>query len=264
VSSKTLSAQQQYLETNKNRKVLHRAKADSVSLYVHCDSASLTSKMTDNSSKISQVFEFDSGVFSTGVYERAFRGTFRNLLKRRPQTLKTDSLAAPKTEPKTEPVSTDNGLGRIRILGQDQISKESLVNEIASAYQITREQFCLYQWKFQKLCLNLVLTMVRDCSNVCDDEWVRILTSYAVLDPCFRVLSMHRDVLECCVMILRKAVEQNDELDPVPLNCQSYRIEFDNMVFWFRSVPDRGLSIKSGNCAARLYVTLLFRIKYPC
>ena len=98
MSSKTLSAQQRYLETSKNRKVLHRAKADSVSLYVHRDSASLTSKMTDNLSKISRVFEFDSNIFSTGVYERAFRGSVRDLLRRRQQNMTAQSSTAQKTE----------------------------------------------------------------------------------------------------------------------------------------------------------------------
>jgi guanine nucleotide-binding protein G(i) subunit alpha len=73
VYSNTLSEQQRHLETTKTRKFLKRAQVDSVSLLVQRDNASFSSKMTDNLSKISRVFEFDRDVFSTNVYERAFR-----------------------------------------------------------------------------------------------------------------------------------------------------------------------------------------------
>jgi hypothetical protein len=260
MSSKTLSAQQRYLETSKNRKVLHRAKADSVSLYVHRDSASLTSKMTDNLSKISRVFEFDSDVFSTGVYERAFRGSVKDLLKRRPQILKTDSLAALKTDP----TFMNNGLRRIRILGQDQIGKESLVNKIESADLISQEQHYLYKSKFWELCIDLVSTIVKDRSDVCSEEDVWILTSYAVLEPYSSQFSVRQDARKSCVRIMRKAVELNEEFSSVAFNFPTDRIEFEDMVFWIRCIPGRGLSINSGNLSAESYATLTLEITYLC
>ncbi|CAN9276781.1 unnamed protein product [Alternaria alternata] len=245
---KTLSAQQRYLETSKNRKVLHRAKADSVSLYVHRDSASLTSKMTDNLSKISRVFEFDSNIFSTGVYERAFRGSVRDLLRRRQQNMTAQSSTAQKTES----VSTSNSLRKIRILGQDHTGKDLLVNCIEAAHLIDQEQCRLYNSKLQELCIDFVSTIVKDRSDVCDDEDVRILTSYAVLEPHSSQTSVRKDALNSCVRIMRKAVELNEEFSSVAFNVPTDRIKFEDMVFWVRCIPGRGLSINSGNLAAEL------------
>ncbi|CAN9319022.1 unnamed protein product [Alternaria alternata] len=257
---KTLSAQQRYLETSKNRKVLHRAKADSVSLYVHRDSASLTSKMTDNLSKISRVFEFDSNIFSTGVYERAFRGSVRDLLRRRQQNMTAQSSTAQKTES----VSTSNSLRKIRILGQDHTGKDLLVNCIEAAHLIDQEQCRLYNSKLQELCIDLVSTIVKDRSDVCDDEDVRILTSYAVLEPHSSQTSVRKDALNSCVRIMRKAVELNEEFSSVAFNFPTDRIKFEDMVFWVRCIPGRGLSINSGNLAAELYATLALGITYLC
>lgn len=260
MSSKTLSAQQRYLETSKNRKVLHRAKADSVSLYVHRDSASLTSKMTDNLSKISRVFEFDSNIFSTGVYERAFRGSVRDLLRRRQQNMTAQSSTAQKTES----VSTSNSLRKIRILGQDHTGKDLLVNCIEAAHLIDQEQCRLYNSKLQELCIDLVSTIVKDRSDVCDDEDVRILTSYAVLEPHSSQTSVRKDALNSCVRIMRKAVELNEEFSSVAFNFPTDCIKFEDMVFWVRCIPGRGLSINSGNLAAELYATLALGITYLC
>ncbi|RYO64571.1 hypothetical protein AA0116_g3107 [Alternaria tenuissima] len=256
---KTLSAQQRYLETSKNRKVLHRAKADSVSLYVHRDSASLTSKMTDNLSKISRVFEFDSNIFSTGVYERAFRGSIRDLLRRRQQNMTAQSSTAQKTES----VSTSNGLRKIRILGQDHTGKDLLVNCIEAAHLIDQEQCRLYNSKLQELCIDLVSTIVKDRSDACDDEDVRILTSYAVLEPHSSQTSVRKDALNSCVRIMRKAVELNEEFSSVAFNFPTDRIEFEDMVFWVRCIPGRGLSINSGNLAAEFFIHQMLDSPFP-
>ncbi|RYO32540.1 hypothetical protein AA0111_g4558 [Alternaria arborescens] len=206
--------------------------------------------MTDNLSKISRVFEFDSDVFSTGAYERAFRGSVKDLLKRRPQTLKTDSLAALKTDP----TFMNNGLRRIRILGQDQIGKESLVNKIESADLISQEQHYLYKSKFWELCIDLVSTIVKDRSDVCSEEDVWILTSYAVLEPYSSQFSVRQDARKSCVRIMRKAVELNEEFSSVAFNFPTDRIEFEDMVFWVRCIPGRGSSISSGNLAAESFI----------
>jgi hypothetical protein len=260
MSSKTLAAQQRYLKTNKNRKVLDRAKTDSVSLYVHRDSASLTSKVTDNLSKISRVFEFDSNIFSTGVYERAFRGSVRELLRRPQQTI----IAQPSTAPKAESVSTSNGLRKIRILGEDHTGKGLLASCIEPSHLIDREQYQLYISKFQELCIDLVFAIVKDRSDVCNDEDVWILTSYAVLEPYSSQISVRGDALKSCARIMRKALELNEEFSSVAFDFPTDRIEFKDMVFWVRCIPDRGLSINCGNLAAKSYATLVLGITYLC
>lgn len=52
------------------------------SLLVHYDNGSRFSSMTDNLSKLSWVFDFDSEVLLSGPYERAFRSSLRNSLRR--------------------------------------------------------------------------------------------------------------------------------------------------------------------------------------
>lgn len=74
--------QQRLLEKPKTRTVLGRVKADSASLYVLRDTASLKSKMTDTLSRLSLEFEFDPEVFRSLVYHRVFRGTFKAQLRR--------------------------------------------------------------------------------------------------------------------------------------------------------------------------------------
>ncbi|CAN9318172.1 unnamed protein product [Alternaria alternata] len=204
--------------------------------------------MTDNLSKISRVFEFDSNIFSTGVYERAFRGSVRDLLRRRQQNMTAQSSTAQKTES----VSTSNSLRKIRILGQDHTGKDLLVNCIEAAHLIDQEQCRLYNSKLQELCIDLVSTIVKDRSDVCDDEDVRILTSYAVLEPHSSQTSVRKDALNSCVRIMRKAVELNEEFSSVAFNFPTDRIKFEDMVFWVRCIPGRGLSINSGNLAAEL------------
>ncbi|KAH8712154.1 hypothetical protein GQ44DRAFT_776179 [Phaeosphaeriaceae sp. PMI808] len=77
----SLSEQKLLLEKPKTRKVLARAKCDSVSLIVHRDSASFSSRWTDNLSKLSYIFDFDTDVLSSRVYERVFRVSLKQSIR---------------------------------------------------------------------------------------------------------------------------------------------------------------------------------------
>ncbi|CAN9305263.1 unnamed protein product [Alternaria sp. RS040] len=167
------------------------------------------------------------------------------------------------TAQKTESVSTSNGLRKIRILGQDHTGKGLLVNCIEAAHLIDQEQYRLYNSKLQELCIDLVSTIVKDRSDVCDDEDVWILTSYAVLEPYSSQTSVRKDALNSCVRIMRKAVELNEEFSSVAFNFPTDRIEFEDMVFWVRCIPGRGLSINSGNLAAEFFIHQMLDSPFP-
>jgi hypothetical protein len=80
------------LEKPKVRKALSRTKADSVSLLVHRDNASFASKWTDNLSKLSYIFDFDTEVLSSKVYERIFRSSLKQLVRQRPSAAQTEAM----------------------------------------------------------------------------------------------------------------------------------------------------------------------------
>jgi hypothetical protein len=111
--------QKQLLEKPKTRKVLQRVKADSASLFVHRDTASFKSKMTDNLSKMSLIFEFDSEVFYSQVYHRVFRGSLKTRLRQQQLQLhNSEPVIDPPddTEPKT---TRDKDSGVIQELTPD-------------------------------------------------------------------------------------------------------------------------------------------------
>jgi hypothetical protein len=80
-NSKSIAGQKRLLERPRTRRILQRAKADSASLLVHQDTSSRKSRLTDNLSKMSKVFDFDPAVFSSGVYHRVFRGSLMSSLR---------------------------------------------------------------------------------------------------------------------------------------------------------------------------------------
>ncbi|KAJ4288572.1 Guanine nucleotide-binding protein alpha-2 subunit [Kalmusia sp. IMI 367209] len=79
----TLSDQGRMLERPKSRRVLERARDSSSSLIVYRDLASISSKSTDNLSKVSMMFGFDQELLSSKVYGRLLRGFHRQMLKQR-------------------------------------------------------------------------------------------------------------------------------------------------------------------------------------
>lgn len=257
--SKTLSEQQRILGTNKTRKVLDRAKADSISLYVHRDSASLTSKMTDNMSKISRVFEFDSNIFSTGVYERAFRGSVRDLLRLRQQTLRSHPIAASSAES----LSTPGTLQSICFLGPDQIGMDLLIDTIQIDQHHLYDEWALHQWELRKLFLSLVITIIESRSDHCDEEDIGIVMRFMRTEEYPErypeLHSVSHKALGACTRIWNDAVQLAQDLHVH--NASRERVEFGKMVFWIQIIPDRGLSVTSGNYAARSYVLSYAHVK---
>jgi hypothetical protein len=80
-----MTEQKQLLEKPKTRSILLSAQADSASLFVHQDATSFRSRLTDSLSKMSNIFDFDSAVFSTSVYHRVFRGSLKYRLRQQQQ-----------------------------------------------------------------------------------------------------------------------------------------------------------------------------------
>ncbi|KAH7392969.1 hypothetical protein BKA66DRAFT_567694 [Pyrenochaeta sp. MPI-SDFR-AT-0127] len=89
---KTISEQQGLLEKPKTRSALQRARADSLSLFVHRDTESLRSQVTDNLSKMSLVFDFDPEIFSSSPYHRVFRGSLKHFLRQQQPQQQEQSL----------------------------------------------------------------------------------------------------------------------------------------------------------------------------
>ncbi|KAI0443853.1 hypothetical protein F4803DRAFT_294885 [Xylaria telfairii] len=79
----SVSEQHSLLSKSSSRKIFKGVQRDTTaSLLVHYDNGSLFSRVTDNLSKLSWVFDFDPEVLLSGPYERAFRSSLRNSLRR--------------------------------------------------------------------------------------------------------------------------------------------------------------------------------------
>ncbi|KAI0430048.1 hypothetical protein F5Y09DRAFT_342045 [Xylaria sp. FL1042] len=93
-SSNTLASQKSFLGTSDARNTLKRAKKDTASLYVLRDADSFLarsfSRLTGVSSKLSMVFEFDSELFRTKVYDIAHRASLKETIRRQQHTQPED------------------------------------------------------------------------------------------------------------------------------------------------------------------------------
>jgi hypothetical protein len=213
--------------------------------------------MTDNMSKISRIFEFDSDIFSSGVYERAFRGSVRDLLKRRQQTLRTH-LPTPST---TESTMPPKSLNSICLLGPDQIGLDFLINTIPIDGNIVLDEWTLHQWEIRKLFLSLVATIVESLmdleSSNSDDIGIlrRFMKSERYTELELELATAR--ALKACIRIWKGAVQLDQEFHAY--NSSGKRTEFMNMVFWVETMSGRVLSITSGNYAASLYAELRAR-----
>lgn len=76
-----MSDQKRLLERPRSRRILKSSKPNSDSLLVNQDTTSFRSRLTDNLSKMSMIFDFDAAVFSTDVYHRAFRRSHKFRLR---------------------------------------------------------------------------------------------------------------------------------------------------------------------------------------
>ncbi|KAH7073859.1 hypothetical protein BKA63DRAFT_576174 [Paraphoma chrysanthemicola] len=82
----SLADQKELLERPKTRETLAITQSDSASLLVLRDSASFVSKWTDNLSRLSRVFDFDTEVLASRAYGRVFRESLKHLIKKRSTT----------------------------------------------------------------------------------------------------------------------------------------------------------------------------------
>ncbi|KAH7392970.1 hypothetical protein BKA66DRAFT_567695 [Pyrenochaeta sp. MPI-SDFR-AT-0127] len=243
---KTLSDQQRHLETHKSRKVLNRAKEDSVSLCVQRDNASFTSKLTDNLSKISHVFDFDSHVFSTKVYERAFRGSVKNVLRQ--QQLNANPSA---------------GLlhySNVYLIGEDEIGKDLLVNAINARYpqKYTDNDWVLYRSQMQRLCLDLMCTIIKRGTPDWDMDYVTVLLAYSLGPHDER--PTYTAALDACAKMWWSALRITHEPDPDPQGYLREMVEFHAMVFHIDIIPAGGLNIYCANSKARFFADQMDRV----
>ncbi|KAH8588319.1 hypothetical protein B0O99DRAFT_693603 [Bisporella sp. PMI_857] len=79
---KSAREQQILLEKSNSQKVIKRMRQDSVSLLAHYDKGSVLTHGTDNLSKLSRVFDFDSTLLHSAPYEQAMRSSMKGLLRR--------------------------------------------------------------------------------------------------------------------------------------------------------------------------------------
>ena len=149
------------MQRQKTRKVLKRAQADSISLYVQRDTSSISSKWTDNLSKISRVF--DSNVFSTKVYERVFRGSVKDALKQQ------QVLAGAKARLQAR---------NIYLLGHDDVGKDDILNTIIKAAPPTNareREGIAHGIQMQKLCVGLMCIILKRGTPDWDNAQTSIL-----------------------------------------------------------------------------------------
>ena len=172
-----MSEQRQLLEKPKSRKSIERVKADSASLLVHRDSASFISRWTDNMSKLSHVFNFDTVLLSSRVYERIFRNSLKQSVRQQlPETFSAPSH-------------------NVLLLGDDDLAKMTIERSVLSQFPFERRSEALQLSKcsptLQKACWKLTLEAVReefDEVNFCRldiEELLPIRVSSSGLDPYF-------------------------------------------------------------------------------
>ena len=239
--SKTLAEQKGKLETTKTRKVLDRAKADSASLYVLRDSASFTSRLTDNLSKISYVFAFDRNVFSSKVYERAFRGSVKHTLKEQQQRTKSKSS------------SQSEQYESILLLGEDEISKDRLVNDIQAicGLDYVEEGWPRYRLKMQKLCIELIWTIIKR-GTPCDWKTDQVSVLYDYSCKPHDETPQFEDVLDACAILWWSSLRSMQLPDEYSRSNHRETIEPAGMVFYADIILAGGLNIYCGNARARL------------
>jgi hypothetical protein len=195
--------------------------------------------MTDNLSKISRVFEFDPNVFSTRVYERAFRGSVK-------QALRQQQVA---------PLSTKRvRYNRIYLLGGDEIGKNVIFNALGPTPSgLHAMQWEFYRPRLQVICIKLLCVIVQRGTPDWDTEHTSIILSYSQGPhegrPSFK------EALNACAILWWGSLRRVHQPDPDPRGYVREKIDFKDMVFHVDIIPAGGLNIYCGNAAARMWVT---------
>jgi len=81
MSSNALTEQKKVLERKSTRTAIAKVEKDSASLIVQHDDGSFLTASTDNLSKLSRIFPFDSELLASKVYDRIWRHTVRLQLR---------------------------------------------------------------------------------------------------------------------------------------------------------------------------------------
>jgi hypothetical protein len=190
--------------------------------------------MTDNLSKISRVFEFDSSVFSTRVYERAFRGSVKNALRQK-------ATARMPTLPHYE---------HIYLLGDDELSKDLIIDAISplrtGSYP---EGWVAYRLRLQQLCVDFICAIIKKGTPDWDAEQISVLLSYSHGDHEDR--PKFSDALDACAILWWGALRRQHEPDPDPQGYLREKIMLNDMIFHVDIIPAGGLNIYCGNMKAR-------------
>lgn len=174
-----------------------------MSLYVHRDAASCTSKATDNLSKMSRVFDFDRDVFSTSVYERAFRASIQQALRRRPRRLSTDLT---KTR---EPVLYEN----IYLVGRSESARDSVVNAFGSIDRRDYSQYWTqYEFNMKQVFVDLMCVIAKREMPQWAIAHVSVLDKYS--DVSCEVKSTFEEALEASVTLWESCVRSLLMPDP--------------------------------------------------
>jgi hypothetical protein len=151
------------LEKSSTRRVLQQAEYDSASLFVHRDTDSFISNLTDNLSKLSVVFSFDRELFVSKVYERVLRGSIKESLRRQQGSVEAirRSLAIDRR--------IDNDLRMLRrecnvlLFGRD----ESGMSELVKQWKIihngghTAEELAAYRLTIYENVINCAKTLIK-------------------------------------------------------------------------------------------------------
>ncbi|KAJ4369823.1 Guanine nucleotide-binding protein alpha-2 subunit [Neocucurbitaria cava] len=147
LSCTTLFEQKRSIKKLHSSRGIKRAKYDSASLTGLRDSSSFASKWSDTLSKFSLEFEFDPVIFSSDVYQRAFRKSLKQAWTQQPRPSVPKPLSACK----------------ILLLGDDETGKDELVNQIHKTrlLQCTEEEISTCRLPRLKACLEHTKLLIR-------------------------------------------------------------------------------------------------------
>lgn len=173
--STTLAEQQKSLKKLHSVKRIGRSKLESASLFCLRDSDSFKTTWSDNLSRLSIEFSFDTEIFTSGVYHRTFRNHARRAL-RQPRRPRQRAL----------------GVRGVLLLGDDENGKDKLVNRIHEKHllQCGAEDIASCRQLRFKACYHQTLTLIRairDCSSSrlheFDDSDQTLLLKYSLGSP---------------------------------------------------------------------------------
>jgi len=194
---------------------------------------------------MSRVFDFDRNVFSTNVYERAFRGTFQQALRKR-----------------HGPVSAALKYENIYLVGDGGIAKDSVINGVGPMKSHPYSQYWTpYRTKMGQVCVDLMCAIIKQGTPDWSTEHVSVLLKYTDAPPELR--PTFDETLDACAILWWSAVRRlhqpdvdtrGDHREVVHL-----RRDFESdgtsvvldMLFSVDIIPGGGLNIYCNNRGAR-------------